>query len=385
MKKLIQTLGSIIPAFLFIFLSISPSYAFFVQTGENLIIPKEKRVDEAAFISGSFLTINADINGDLYCAGRDIVINGNIKGDIACLSQSLTINGSVDGDVRVAGQTVIINGQVTRNLTAISQTLNLGSNSQIKGDIFFGVQTVELNGIMGRDLAGAGETITITGSLLRNATVTSNNLSIVESGKVGGNLDYYMETTGNANLDKKNIKGNLVRHDIQTQDKDEMKKDMARVSREGMVYKTIYGIISFALLGLVLVYFDRKNTERRIASIVNKPFITGLIGFAVLITAPAAFIIVMITLIGVPLAMVALFVYIIAMIIASLYPSAIYGKLVLEKIFQKKNSNLYGQILLGVILLGLVSCIPIIGWMIAFASLCLGLGAFLVSLAPEKN
>lgn len=384
MKKLTQILGWIIPAFLFIFLSFTPSYAFFMQTGDNLVLPKEKKIDEAAFVSGSSLTINADINGDLYCAGRDIVINGNIKGDIACLSQSLIINGSVDGDVRVAGQTVVINGLVTRNLTIASQTLSLGSLSQVKGDIFFGVQTVDLNGIMGRDLAGAGETITITGSLLRNATVTGNNLSIADKGKVGGNFDYYMETSGTANLDKKNIKGNLVRHDIQTQDRTEAKKDFVNASKTAMVLKTIYGIISFIILGLALVYFDRKNTEKRIVSIVEKPLIMGLIGLAVLITAPIALIILMATMIGLPFAFVVLFVYIIAVMVASLYPSAIFGKIFLEKILQNKQSNLYGQISTGVVLLGIVMCIPVIGWLIALISFCMGLGAFFVSYLPEK-
>jgi hypothetical protein len=163
------------------------------------------------------------------------------------------------------------------------------------------------------------------------------------------------------------------------------KEDVARFAREGMVYKTIYGIFSFAILGLVLVYFDRRNTEKRIAQIIKKPFITGLIGFAVLITAPIAFFVIMITIVGMPLAMVALFVYIVAMIIASLYPSAILGKLLLEKVFKKMNTNLFIQMILGVTLLGLITIIPVAGWVVAFAAFCMGIGAFLVSLAPEKN
>jgi cytoskeletal protein CcmA (bactofilin family) len=383
MKKLMKLFGWFIPAFLFIFLSLSPALAFFVKSGDSVVLPKETKIDEAAFVGGTSITINADINGDLYCAGRDVIINGNIKGDIACAGQSLKINGNVDGNIRAAGMNIEVGGIVTRNLTVASQSLTLGPKSNIKGDVFFGVQNVELGGLMGRDLAGAGQTINITGSLLRNALVTGKTLSVIETGKIGGNLDYYMEKTATASVEKKNIKGTITRHEIQTPDKQAMKKDFVVASRSAMVMKTIFCIISFALLGLVLVYFDRKNTEKRIAQIVAKPFVSGLIGLAVLIVAPFALFILMITIVGLPLAFLVLFVYIIALMTASLYPSAIYGKLTLEKIFKKQNTSLFWQMVLGVLILGILSAIPVVGWIFAFISFCMGLGAIFVSLLPQ--
>ncbi|HSV95214.1 MAG TPA: polymer-forming cytoskeletal protein [Spirochaetia bacterium] len=386
MKKFINFFAATLPALLFIYVSVSPVSAFLFQSGDNLVLPKEKIINEMVVIAGQSLTIDANINGDLLCAGRDIIVNGTVKGDILCVGQNIKVNGPVDGNVRVAGQSIEVTNQISRNLMTASQSLVLGPKSNIKGDIMFGVQSVQLGGMMGRDLAGAGESIKITGSLLRNATITGTNISVLETAKVGGNFDYYLEETSKVSVDQKNVKGTITRHDIKTSSKPEMKKeDMVRFAGEAMVYKTIYGILSFAVLGLFLIYLDRKNTEKRIAQISAKPLVSGLIGFAVLITAPIALIIVMITLIGMPLAMISLFVYIIALFIASLYPSAIYGKLVLEKVFQKKNSNLYAQMLLGVTLLGLVSIIPVVGWMIAFASFCMGLGAFLLSLSPEKK
>jgi len=385
MKKLSQLFAWIIPAFLFISLALSPASAFFAQSGESLVLPKDKKIDEAAFLAGSSLTINPDINGDLFCAGADIIINGNVKGDIICAGQSIKINGNVDGNVRAAAQNIEIAGVVSKNISVVAQGLSFGAKSNVKGDVFFGVQNVNIGGIMGRDLAGAGESINITGSLLRNATITGTNITVSDTAKVGGNIDYYLEKTATASIDKKNVKGVITRHDIETPSKPEMKKDMAKFSGVAMISKTIYGIISFAVLGLVLVYFDRKNTEKRIAQIAQKPLVSGLIGFAVLITAPIAFFIIMITLIGMPLAMVALFVYIVAMITASLYPSAILGKLFFEKVFKKMNTNLFLQMLLGVTLLGLISIIPIIGWIVAFAAFCMGIGAYLVSLSPEKK
>jgi len=384
MNKITQLFSLLIPAFLFISVSASSADAVFFQTGDNLVIPKEKIINETAAISGSSLTINSNINGDLLCAGQNVVINGNIKGDVICVGQNIKINGSVDGNIRAAGQTIEIFGQVTRNLSVASQQLILGPKSQIKGDVFFGAQNVELGGVMGRDLAGAGDSIVITGSLLRNAVVTGTKLSVIETGKIGGNLDYYMETTDTASIGEKNVKGNILRHDIVTPSKPALDRRMAGITSAAIILKTIFGILSFGLLGLAIVYFDRKNTKRKISSIINKPLVSGVTGLAVLITAPLAFIIILATVIGIPLAFVVMFVYIIALITASLYPSAIYGKLFFEKVLQKTNTSLYSQMFLGVILLGLVSIIPVIGWIIAFASFCMGIGASLVTMFPEK-
>ncbi|MFZ3069070.1 MAG: polymer-forming cytoskeletal protein [Microgenomates group bacterium] len=384
MKKIIQLFSSLVPAFLFISIFASSAGAVFFQTGDSLVIPKEKIINETAVISGSSLTINSNINGDLLCAGQNVVINGNIKGDVICFGQNIKINGTVDGNVRAAGQTIEIFGQVTRNLSIASQQLVLDSKSQIKGDVFFGVQNVELGGVMGRDLAGAGDSITITGSLLRNAVVTGTKLSIIETGKIGGNLDYYMEKTATASIGEKTVKGNILRHDIVTPSKPALDKKMAGIANTAIILKTIFGILSFGLLGLAIVFFDKKDTKKKISAIINKPLVSGLIGLAILITAPLVFIIILATVIGMPLAFVVMFVYIIALITASLYPSAIYGKLFFEKVLQKTNTSLYSQMFMGVILLGLVSIIPVIGWIIAFVSFCMGLGASLVSMFPEK-
>jgi cytoskeletal protein CcmA (bactofilin family) len=385
MKNLTKHFLHLFPALLLFLVSVSPVGAFFVQSGATIDLPKDKVINEAAFITGSTLSIDADINGDLYCAGQNIVINGDIKGDVACLGQTIKINGTVDGDVRVLGQTISIAGLVNRNLTVLAQELLLGSKSQVKGDLFFGGQNVQLQGLMGRDLAGAGQTITISGSLLRNAVITGEDLSLANKGKIGGNLDYYQEKTATASVAIKNVKGTITRHDITTPPRPEVKKDVVKVSGLAMVIKTVFGIISFALLGLVLIYFDRKNTESRIAKISTKPVVTGLIGLAILIVAPFAFFLLLMTAIGIPIAFVAMFVFIIALITASLYPSAIFGKLFFEKLLKKGNISLSWQMVTGVALLGLVSCIPVVGWSIAFVSFCMGIGAFLVSLLPEKK
>lgn len=384
MKKITKVVSWLASSLLLIFFSATPAKAVFFQSGDTVILTAGKIINEAALVTGSSLTIDSDINGDLYCLGRDVVVNGNIKGDIACAGQSIKIYGTVDGNIRSIAQTIEVSGMIYRNLTVVSQRLILGPKSNIKGDIFFGVQNVELNGIMGRDLAGAGEAITITGSLLRNALIMGSNLTVIETGKVGGNLDYYMEKSATASINEKNIKGSITRYDIETSQRQEAEKEVVKATSAALFIKFLMCILSYAILGWALIYFDRKNVEKRLSLITQKPLVMGLIGLAVLVLAPIVLILLMVTMVGMPLAFVILFVYITVLITASLYPSMIYGRLFTEKLLKKQKTDLVWQMVLGVIILGTVSYIPVVGWVIALTSFCLGLGAFTTSLSPEK-
>ena len=384
MKNITKLFAWFVPAFLFIFLSASPAKAVFLKSGDNVSLPKTQKISEAAVVYGSTLVIDSDIDGDLYCAGRDVTLNGNVKGDVICAAQSFKINGTVDGNIRALAQTIDIAGSITRNLSAASQSLIIEPKSQIKGDLFFGAQNVNLNGVMGRDLAGAGETITVSGSLIRNALITSTDLSVANTGKIGGNLDYYMEKSAVATIGAKAVKGSVVRHEIATPEKTVNKEQVRKTAGIAMTMAKIFGVLAFVLLGLVLIYFDRRNTEARVSQIISKPLVSGLLGFAVLFLFPFAFFIMVITIVGIPLAFVVLLVYVVALVTASLYTSIVYGKLLLEKLFHNSKATLALQMLLGVVLLGLVTCLPIIGWLIGFVSFCLGLGAIVLTIMPQK-
>lgn len=385
MKNITKYLISFISAFSLILFASSPVRAVSFKSSDVITLPKDKPVTETILVTGSVITVDSNIDGDLFCAAKDVVINGNIKGDVLCAAQTIKINGIVDGDVRSVAQSIEVYGSVNRSLMTASQSLILGPKSVVKGDIIFGVQTVDLNGQIGRDMAGAGSVITISGSLLRNALVTGNSISIVETGKIGGNLDYYVTPEATASIGVKNVKGNIVRHEITPPENTIVSTQTVKAAQVGMIMTKIFAILSYLILGLAIVFLDKQNTETRVNKIITHPFLSGLIGFATLILFPIAFFIVMLTFVGIPLALVALLIYVIAMIIASLYAGTAYGQLVAQKLFHKEKSTLLMHMVLGVILLGIIVILPIIGWFIGFISFCLGLGAFVTSILSTKQ
>lgn len=377
MKKLLSLL------FLAIFVFLAPSaQAVYFGSADDLTLPKEKKINESAFVAGDNLVVDANIEGDLFCAGQNVTINGNVKGDVICVAQLIKINGIVDGNVRVAAQNIEINGIVNRNVSVISQSLTLAKASTVKGDTLFGVQNVDLRGSLGRDLAGAAERVDISGSLVRNAVVTATRISVIDPAKINGDFDYYTDNQGTASVNPSNVKGSINRHEIVRQEIN--KEQVKEASKAAMVMGKIFWMISSLVLGFSFLYLFGSSVEKRASVISKNPFITGLIGFAFLLLTPIAFVLLLITFIGAPLAFVLLLAYILAICLASIIPTIMVGQWVLRQVFKKKHEGYSWALVVGTVTVGLIFLVPVVGPITGFTLLLLGLGATFQSYLPSK-
>ncbi len=363
----------------FLFSTTIASAAYF-SSSEFLSLPKDKKIDESAFLSGQDLIIDSEINGDLFCAGKSVVINGNVKGDVICAAESIKINSIIDGNVRVAAKSVEINGTVTRNVLALSQSLVLANLSSVKGDLIFGVQSIDLRGRVGRDLAGAGENINITGSLLRNAKMTGSHITIIDPAKIGGNFEYFVDDNGVVLVDEKNVMGSIVKHEIDQKSSKEVSKKMSFL---GHVSGKIYWLLSTLVLGLVMIYFMKQQITDRVKHASAKPLIAGLVGFAFLLLTPVAVIILLFTIVGSPLAIILLLIYVLSLMTAIIYPTIFLGQWGL-KVLKQKTSGLVWPLITGLVIAGLLSLIPVVGGIAGFIMFLLGLGAIFLSYLPQK-
>ena len=385
MKKIAILLFSL--ALLF---SAKPTYAVQFKNGTDVTFTKGQKIDETLFVSGTNVNFDGVLNGDLYCAGQNISITGSIKGDVICAGQSIKITGTVDGNVRVAGQSIDIDGTVTKNVSTLSQKLSLNSKSNVKGDIFFGGQMVDLSGIAGRDVAGASQNIVINGSLTRNAVVTASTMQVTDTAKLGGSLDYFVdqaEPASQISINSKSVKGEVRKHEIIAPEKPKVEAVQQKIKAATpgmMVLGKIMGIISYTLLALILLYFNRQHTEKVIDNIKQRPVVSGLIGLVVLCVAPIALLILCITVVGLPIALVLLLVHIATLFVSSLYATLLIGNLIIQKVGQNKVSSPYLAAFVGCLVVGLISLLPVLGWIFMFALVLIGLGASFLSYLPSK-
>ena len=136
--------------------------------------------------------------------------------------------------------------------------------------------------------------------------------------------------------------------------------------------------LAFAALGALVVIFAPNATRRVSDAVQTKPLETAGVGCLTLIVFPILAILLIITLIGIPIA----FLLTIATWAAWIFGGIAVGLLTGEKIlgaFRVQNILPVLAVMLGIVLLMLIGQIPILGWLVSCIVGLFGLGAVVMT------
>jgi cytoskeletal protein CcmA (bactofilin family) len=275
-----------------------------------------KVYEKTYYWSGENLDIEGHFLNDVIVAGNNITIDGLVEGDIIAVGNYITINGQVKGNVRIAGNYLIVDAQVQKNVTAFGNSIIVGKDSIIEKD----------------------------------ATIFGNQITI--DGQ---------------------IKGETIKQDSTTQPKKEEKKENAFTKYTELSYWIFLLIrLSWLLIcGIVLMAVVKKwiiKTIDKMYCCPGKNLLWGLLAFFLI---PVAIIAVCLTIIGMPLGLIALILYIIILYLSAIFIGYAIGK----KILPNVKSPIWPMIL-GTTIFILIDSLPVIG-SITFIANCWVLGALI--------
>ncbi len=341
------------------------------NTASNVTLASGQTHVGTYYVAGQNVTIDGNVAGDVICGGQTVTINGNVAGDVICGGQNVTINGAVAGSVRVASQTLAINGTVGRNVTAAGQTVTLGSGAHVGGDVAAAGQAVVIGGIVDRDVYVGAESLALNNQIGGNANVQVSTLSFGSAGLVSGGLTY---TSADAQtVDQGKVKGNVVHHTPTK--KAPSQKSMAA----NWIGSWLYSVLA-VLAGMLIVVWLMPRPLRVVTDqMLSRPAASVGWGFVGMLGGPFVLILVGLTIIGIPAAIVLGIIWGLALFISGGVASVAVGHLVLRR---KKIDQRYLALatLVGVPLTELILVLPVVG---ALATLGVGawvLGGMLLSL-----
>lgn len=336
------------------------------QTGTNVNVPESKTIDGSFYAAGRTLDINGTINGDLFCAGQNITVNANVKGDIICAGQNLHISGTVDGDIRAAGQTISINAKVGHSVTAAGQSFTLESTGSVVNDLTASSGDLNVNGKVGRDTLLNGRDVNITSSIGRDVKANVDKLTLSSTATVGGNLNYTSNNDANIEEGAK-VNGKVTR----TSPSPSSRKYFAPVAVT-FVW-ALYMFLSLLLLSVVLSLLFPRAFHATSQQGLSHPWRSLLVGFVALFAAPILFIALMLTVVGIPLALLFGLAWFMTLVLSGPFFAYFTGRLIL------RNSDLPVLIMLvGAAVVLVVYLIPILGLFAIFVAITMGTGMILV-------
>ncbi|MBN1121842.1 MAG: hypothetical protein JXJ17_12240 [Anaerolineae bacterium] len=152
-------------------------------------------VGAAETITGDAITVDEDIEDDLYLFGQTITIDAVVDGDIVAFGSTLTINGTVTGDVLFFGQALVLNGTVEDDVRGAGNTLILEAGSQVGGDLVAAGYAVEMRpgSSVGNDVLAGGGQVQLA-NVGGDPNLNAGSVRIV--GVVGGDADISVSEAG---------------------------------------------------------------------------------------------------------------------------------------------------------------------------------------------
>lgn len=327
--------------------------AFNARSGNIVTVSSVEVIDGDLYVAGGTIIIDSTINGDLIAVGRTIMINGTVNGSIIAAGETITINGEVTHAVRVMGKTLNINGTIGRDLLVAGGEFSIASTSEIGGDLLLGAGTARIDGLIKGDI---------------NSGV--NRLTIASTASIQGKLNYISRNEANIQSGAQ-IRGTIT-HKL---------PDVKKGLGAGIgLWWIVIGFLMTLVLGIIIVLLAPRRVKVVTESIRTHPWASLGWGAVILVATPIIALIVCITIIGLPLGLIALVLYAIAIYLAQLFVGLLIGQLIIGAFRGvETRAALVGALALGLAILRLLGLIPFVGFFFGLATVLFGLGAILVS------
>lgn len=323
-----------------------------------------------------------DVNHFVSKVDNDINLEDNYNSSVAAAGDTLNMNGTVHGISINAANNVTIDGTIDYGVIA-GNLINI--NGTINKDAFIAGNVVTLNSAVKRDTIIAARDVELSGNFDRNVSVYANKIT-VKNANIKGNLKIYGK-----NLiieDKTNIEGTLYYPEdcIYNQDSDVsiqlIEKTKAIQTEDEENYFATLSAKIWSFLGLALVFaamtlffphlFDPINEkyEKFEISEAIEVFTKGLV---IIILVPVIALLFIFTMLGIPLGIIMLILYGLALYLTTIFTSYLIGYKVWQKVFNKEaHILLFG--LIGLFILLILEIIPGVRILTTIISVLVGLG-----------
>lgn len=327
-------------------------------------IPTEL-IDSDIYLCEQNISIEKEVNGNIYVIGKTIDISSSyLNGNIFAIGQDVTINGLISGSVYVIGENINIGATAVDTVYALGKNVSLDTNSNVMCD--FKV---------------SGENLNIAGNINRNLEAYVENINIDESSEyiAKGNVSYSKDFS-----DPRGILGEVSV--TQHQESEKTIEEVKKVVVLDRIKSEIITVISTAII-IAVIYLIVKNNQTIKVENYSQEIGTNLLkGFLSLIIIPVVALILLFTIIGIPLSLLLITLYIVALFIS--IPVASLRIAEIGYNVKPINSNKAFIILYAIcvyIVIKLIALIPVIGGLINFLVVLYGLGNLIKYIFPSKK
>ena len=355
----------------------TPVFAFDARSDNAVNVSEGEVINDDLYIGANTITIDGTVGGDIWAGARTIFISGPVKGSVMAVAQTINISGDIDHAIRVVGEKINISGNIAGDLFVAGSEINIENTAHIKGDILLGAGVINIDGIVDGDIRGGGDKIIISNEVGGDINLEVNELTILSTADIKGSLTYTGEKRAIIQTGAQ-IAGTTT-HKLPEAEKEQSKTfPLALFSS---IKTKFIGFLMALIAGLLIILIAPKRLTSIAESIHTRPGPSVGWGSLILFITPIAAIIVCITIIGLPVGLIALALWGIAIYLAQIPFSLFLGQWIISHFGEVKDSKgfMIGALAVGLFTIKLLTLIPYFGFFIVLTVTLFGLGAIVVN------
>ena len=372
LKHICRGLAVILVVTLLMILSAVSVLAFDARSGMAVTVASGDVVDDDLYVAAETIIIDGTINGDLWAAANTITVNGIVNGSVMAAGRIVNINGDITHAVRAVGETININGDVGGDVMAGCGKANIASTARIGGDLLFGADIASIDGPVEGNIKGSGREVIISNGVNGNIELEVESLTILSTANIGGDLSYTSE-------EEAYIQSGAQITGATTHTIPEVKEDEAKGFPFVLFTSALSKLISFLMAlvaGVVIIFLAPKKLTSITDAIGTRPGPSAGWGAMILFLTPIAALIVCFTIIGIPVGLITLALYGIALYLAQIPVGLFIGRWIIGRFrVVESKAIMVGALAVGLAILKLLSLIPYFGFFVGFVVVLFGLGA----------
>jgi hypothetical protein len=337
--------------------------------------PVEREFGRDRFTAGGTVSVTTPVPGDLIAAGGHVDVAAEVGGDAVVAGGNVRMGAPVGQGLYAAGGRVSLHAPVQRNARVAGGNVEISPQAKIAGGLTVAGGEVRILGGVDGYVQAAGGEVFIDAPIGGNVELAGGRLELGPNARIGGRLRYASR--------------NDLRRDAQAQVEGGIERFAARrewpmpLAEHEAFWRGLGWVWSAGLLVIaaILVAALPAFIENVTSTVRARWAWSMLIGFIALVCIPAAALLAIVSIIGVPFALVAMALYPALLVCGYLATGIALGELSLRRLLPARATHTGWRVaaaLVGTLVVSLLSRIPWLGGLVVFIAMLIGSGALLL-------
>jgi len=343
------------------------------------------------FVGDSTSSLATNAERDAFVGGFSVHMTGNVAGDAHVAGFSVNLAGNVEEDLYIAGSNISISGSIGEDVTIAGFTVQLQEGASIAGNTRIAAATLVSDAPVEGYLVATGGTVTLNNTVTGDVSVTAKNIVFGENARINGTLRYSASKPIDipaSVIDPARVQYLPYSADRHFDDVRDTLDDTIKgfwPSFFSAITGAIITLVFLTLIAALLLAMAPVTVERLRQRAIGHGWRAMFFGFLGLSALIGLIPVSLMTIVGIPLALVVLLALVVIWALG--YLMGVYT--IFSKVFTAYREPVESTgtkvlvVAIGLVAFALLNYIPIIGWLINLGVVLLGIGLFTMA-AIEK-